>query len=57
MRASGAHRAGTFSPPWEALCRFRESIELTRVNLRAQDLEFEKWQHLKVTVGMVGVAR
>lgn len=48
---------GYFCPPWEVLCRIRESIELTALDLSTQDLEFGKRWHLKVTVGMVGVAR
>lgn len=44
-------------PPREALCRFRESIEWTVLNLRAQDLEFGKQWRLKVPAGMVAVAR
>lgn len=43
--------------PWGVLCRFRASVELAGLNLRAQNLEFGKPRCLKVTAGMVSVAR
>ena len=56
MRALGAPGLVLCSP-WEAQHRVRESVELTVLNLRAQDLGFGKWWRLKVTAGMVGVAQ